>query len=160
MSRCFSDKRPSELVSSQQISIGDFTFLQQFLNGNLRGWIGRGCNLRAGGDFKLNDQPVGLRDPFNAGAGSFLTARQIQFHFVLATFNVRKNPLRIYLEKIAEQIQPADFAQLQRVQALSRYRANHQNSPTALGNQQGLIERIEKPSDQPQGHVTVGLRLR
>jgi len=63
-------------------------------------------------------------------------------------------------KKIAEQIQPADFAQLQRVQALSRYRANHQDSSTALGNQQGLIERIEKPSDQPQGHVTVGLRLR
>ena len=88
-------------ISGQQISIGDLALLQQFLHGNLRGRIGRGgCVL--GGRFEFHHQPVGFRHPLNAGAGPFLAARQIQFHFVLATFDVRENAFRIHFQEIAE----------------------------------------------------------
>src|SRR2546426_930139 len=95
-------------IRSEKIAIGDFPFLQKLLYGELRGCrIGRGL---LGLLLKLHDKPVWLREPLNSGFKDDVSAREIQFHFLLTHLDLCEDVLRIAPQQVAEEI---DTIQLQ-----------------------------------------------
>src|ERR1700741_914435 len=132
-------------VRSQKIPVGDFAFLQQFLDGGLIRLCDSTRVLFLDGN--LDRQPVGLGNPAPADTVGISARHVLQFNFMFATEDSPRDFLGVHVHYVLKNIQLAFTIDATRLEAFSRPLIHNEDFPFAIGDQDSAVHRVKQSAD-------------